>query len=361
VSFTIHCGDCLDVLPTLEPGSVDLILTDPPYYRVKGDDWDRQWPTAAAFINWLGKVADEFKRVLSPSGSLYLFASVEMAARVECMLAERFEVLNSIRWVKPSSMANRSHKADLRRYFSSSEAVIFCEQRGADSMALGESGYAAQCERLRGFVFEPLRAYLDGERVRAGVDKVACNVACGFSATPGGMAARHYFSRSQWWLPTPGHYEALRQLFNASGGEYLRREYEHLRREYEHLRREYEHLRREYEDLRRPFTVSADVPYTDAWTFETVGAYPGKHPCEKPQALLRHAILASSRPGDLVLDAFAGGGSCGRAALAEGRRFVGIEKDPHWAEVARAACERPHVRQSLRKSAATSPAQGSLF
>ena len=110
---------------------------------------------------------------------------------------------------------------------------------------------------------------------------------------------------------------------------------EYLRREYEDLRREYEDLRREYEDLRRPFSVTADVPYTDVWTFPTVQAYPGKHPAEKPQALLRHIIAASSKPGAVVLDAFAGSGSTGIAARDLGRDFIGIEKDNTWADYAR--------------------------
>ena len=43
---TLHNGDCLEVLPTLPDASVDLILTDPPYFRAKALDWDRQWPSA---------------------------------------------------------------------------------------------------------------------------------------------------------------------------------------------------------------------------------------------------------------------------------------------------------------------------
>jgi site-specific DNA-methyltransferase (adenine-specific) len=123
----------------------------------------------------------------------------------------------------------------------------------------------------------------------------------------------------------------MREIFARlnHGGEYLRREYEYLRREYEDLRRE-------YEDLRRPFNVTADVPYTDVWTFPTVQAYPGKHPAEKPQAMLRHIIAASSKPGAVILDAFAGSGSTGIAALDMGRDFVGIDKDEEWAEYARA-------------------------
>ncbi|MGA1354708.1 MAG: site-specific DNA-methyltransferase, partial [Candidatus Limnocylindrus sp.] len=182
-------------------------------------------------------------------------------------------------------------KDDLRAFFPASETIVFAEHYGADNMAKGEAGYAAKCDELRGFVFEPLRAYLAGEFKRASMltqeGKTAANLACGFSASAGGMASRHYFSRSQWSLPTREHYQALRVLLNSTGGDYLRREYDDLRREYDDLRRE-------YDDLRRPFTVTADVPYTDTWTFATVGTYKGKHPCEKPIEMMRHIVAASS-------------------------------------------------------------------
>lgn len=48
---------------------------------------------------------------------------------------------------------------------------------------------------------------------------------------------------------------------------------------------------------------------------------------EKPIGLLRELILNSTKPGDLVLDCFAGSGSTGEAALREGRRYLLIEKD----------------------------------
>jgi len=326
---TLHHGDCLDVLPTLPAESVDLVLADPPYFRVKSETWDRQWGSATEFMGWLGRVADELRRVLKPNGSLYLFASVKMAAHVEVMLGERFTVLNSIRWAKPCSRADGSDKDALRAYFSASEAIIFCEQQGADSMALGESGYAAQCERLRGFVFEPLRAYLRGEWQRAGLNRADARLATGAASMSG-----HYFAKSQWALPTAEHYAAMQRYANRGGGAYLRREYEDLRRE--------------YEDLRRPFAVSPDVPYTDVWTFPTVQAYPGKHPCEKPLGLLTHAIQASSKSGAVVLDAFAGGGSSGRAALLAGRKWIGIEKDASWCASAAAALAQPHRAQVRR-------------
>ena len=54
------------------------------------------------------------------------------------------------------------------------------------------------------------------------------------------------------------------------------------------------------------------------------------HPQQKPDALMRWLVRSYSRPGDLVLDPFAGSGSAGRAALAEGRRFAGWDIDPRF-------------------------------
>jgi adenine-specific DNA-methyltransferase len=308
---------------SLPESSVDLIVADPPYHRVKGEAWDRQWKTDADYLAWVGRLCEGWRRVLKPNGSLYVFASPRMAARVECKVGEWFEVLNRITWRKDCGWAGRQCKEEMRAFWPASEALVFAEHFGADSHAKGESGYGSECDRLRGFVFEPLRAYLDGERKRAGIDRADCNAACGFSRSAGGMASRHYFSRSQWALPTREHYAALRRLFNGKAGA-----------PGEHLRREYEDLRREYEDLRRPFAVSADVPYTDVWDFPTVQHYPGKHPCEKPAALLRHVVTASSRPGAVVLDPFMGGGSLGAVCRDAGRRYIGIEMDPHWYAVA---------------------------
>jgi site-specific DNA-methyltransferase (adenine-specific) len=61
------------------------------------------------------------------------------------------------------------------------------------------------------------------------------------------------------------------------------------------------------------------------------------HPTEKPVELMKFWIGNSSKPGDLVLDPFMGSGTTGVAAAQTGRRFIGIEKDQRWFDV---ACER---------------------
>ena len=302
-------GDCLEVMATLADSSIDLICTDPPYFKVKADWWDRQWDKPAGFLAWLDQLAEQWQRILKPNGSLYCFASPKMAARVEVKLGERFNIVNRITWQKPpyATKAEMFDKAIMRGFFPASEAIIFCEHYGADNIAKGEAGYQAKCDELRGFVFEPLRAYLDGERMRLGLSSTPFDA---ILKTNG--LCKKYFNYAQWQIPTEEGYKAFQQAFPG------------------YFTRPYEDLRREYEDLRRPFQVSADVPYTDVWTFPTVSHYPGKHPCEKPAPLLEHIVTASSRPGSVVLDCFAGSGSTLLAAQKLGREFIGIEIDPHW-------------------------------
>ncbi len=61
----------------------------------------------------------------------------------------------------------------------------------------------------------------------------------------------------------------------------------------------------------------------------------GRHPTQKPAALLDRIIRAGSSPGELVLDPFNGSGTTGVAALASGRRYIGIDVDPTFLELTR--------------------------
>jgi modification methylase len=58
------------------------------------------------------------------------------------------------------------------------------------------------------------------------------------------------------------------------------------------------------------------------------------HPTQKPEALLYRVLLATTKPGDLVLDPFFGTGTSGAVAKRLGRHFIGIERDQNYAAVA---------------------------
>lgn len=319
---TLYQTDALDLLGSLSDGSVDLIATDPPYFRVKNEPWDNAWDDAQGFLAWVDRLCGEFRRVLKVNGSIYFFASPQMGHAVEGVVRRHFRVLSNIRWRKPpfTTKAEMFDKADLRAPFPASETILFAEQLGSDEWADGEVGYTSKCEAAKVSVFGD---YLRGEMARAGVS--AKQVAALFPSRTGGMTG----CVSNWLLglncPTSEQYDAIRLRLNLVGGEYLKREYEDLRRQYEDLKRE-------YEDLRRPFFATSDRPYTDVWDFDTVNTYPGKHPCEKPITLCEHIIRTSSRPNGVVLDTFCGSGALLEAARNLGRRAIGGDTSPRWCE-----------------------------
>ena len=59
------------------------------------------------------------------------------------------------------------------------------------------------------------------------------------------------------------------------------------------------------------------------------------HPTQKPEALLFRCIMAASNPGDVILDPFFGTGTTGAVARRLGRRFIGLERDPGYAAIAK--------------------------
>ncbi len=85
----------------------------------------------------------------------------------------------------------------------------------------------------------------------------------------------------------------------------------------------------------------------DVWTLPAVSLEEkryGYHPTQKPEVLLERIILASTSPGDLVLDPFLGSGTTCAVAKRLGRKFIGIEKDKQFFDLASrriAAVEAP--------------------
>jgi len=65
----------------------------------------------------------------------------------------------------------------------------------------------------------------------------------------------------------------------------------------------------------------------------------GGHPAPFPETLARDHILSWSNTGDVVFDPFLGSGTTGKMALANGRKFIGIERDPTYFAIAQQRCQ----------------------
>jgi site-specific DNA-methyltransferase (adenine-specific) len=97
-----------------------------------------------------------------------------------------------------------------------------------------------------------------------------------------------------------------------------------------------------YQDM-KTFESSTDVLKNPGKQMRSVWSIPatparekqfGKHPTQKPVALLTRLILATTSKDDMVLDPFLGSGTTGVVALELGRRFVGVDRDEAFVDLA---------------------------
>ena len=84
--------------------------------------------------------------------------------------------------------------------------------------------------------------------------------------------------------------------------------------------------------------INGNKQMRDVWNLPAIASWEktcGKHPTQKPLALLSRIILASTQRGDWVLDPFAGSSTTGIAANLLDRKYVGIEKEKKYIEMGR--------------------------
>lgn len=90
-------------------------------------------------------------------------------------------------------------------------------------------------------------------------------------------------------------------------------------------------------DFPKDFIKKPHTQMRSVWAISTPQAsekYYGKHPTQKPLALLERIISASTQPGALILDPFMGSGTTGVAAIKLNRKFVGIDIESSYVELA---------------------------
>jgi len=75
----LHHTDCLELLSTMDNNSVDLILTDPPYFIGfdGGKGWDSQWSSEDDYLSWCDQWTQECARVLKPNRMMVVFGTLK--------------------------------------------------------------------------------------------------------------------------------------------------------------------------------------------------------------------------------------------------------------------------------------------
>ena len=94
----IYNMDCvLGMKEKIDDESIDLIIADPPYFKVIGEKWDYMWRTEEDYLEWSKTWICEASRVLRKGGSFYLFGYFRMLSRLLPILEEAgFELRQQI-------------------------------------------------------------------------------------------------------------------------------------------------------------------------------------------------------------------------------------------------------------------------
>ena len=314
MTVTTYQGDCLQIMKDLPDKSVDLVIMDPPYYRIMVEDyarqkydWDTQWDSIGDYEDWILRVFQEVKRLCTPTASIYCFADDIVSAHVQIQFEKCFNILNNIIWYKPNNMTIKGWSG-YRKYVPVTERILFGEMERAPGMpatGLEMIHSDPQC-------FEPIRSYFVKGKQKCmeehGWNTEQFNEWINGITGTRSVASRHYFAVSQYTFPTKEIYEKMR----ATG----------------YWTAQYEELRQQYEELRRPFRATKLM--TDIWTFPICSPSEDRiHPTQKPKDLIARILSTSTRGGEpaTVLDPFMGSGVVGCECMKLNLDYIGIEQD----------------------------------
>ena len=98
--------------------------------------------------------------------------------------------------------------------------------------------------------------------------------------------------------------------------------------------------------------INGGKQMTDVWHLPAIGRWEkscGKHPTQKPLALLARILMASTKPGEWVLDPFCGSSTTGIAANLLGRRYLGIDQEELFIEISKNRREELENLQTYHK------------
>ena len=355
-TWRLLTGDCLDVLATLEPESVDACVTDPPYgIGFLGREWDtfspsvvaqnrthmdtnaltHQNPNMAGRGNWCGGAAVQYDRsadanrrfqawthawasavlrVLKPGGYLLVCMSPRTAHRVVMGVEDAgFEIRDQLLWLQGKGMA-KSMWLDAEKTIGTAlkpmyEPILLarapCQGPATACRAEhGTGGLQIDGCRLDGDGRWPPNVALD-EDASALLDTQAGHAVSRFFYCPKTSTAEREAGCDHLPLKTAGELTAGRKA------------------------------------------GSAGLNNARAGVGRTSRGRRNHHPTVKPVALMRWLVRLVTPPGGVVLDPFAGSGTTGLACIKEQCRFLGIEREAEYVAIANARLHAEQARYEI--------------
>ena len=365
-AYTLLHGDCLELLRTLPDNSVDAVVTDPPYgLSFMGKRWDYDVPSEDIWRECL--------RVLKPGGHLLAFAGTRTQHRMAVRIEDAgFEIRDMIAWVYGSGFP-KSHNLDgawhgwgtalkpalepitvarkplvgtvaenVLEHGTGALNVDGCRVDAADSewtATKSPTGTFSQEHR-------PWKDKLTGVEVVSGgkggrwpanlIHNGSEEVVELFPVTGPAKAGGKSGADPGMWS---GKKQSERGGHNDNGGSAAR--FFYCAKASKADRDEgCEGMEAKGKGARDGERVSNTLKGpTNALRPDSATISRNHHPTVKPTDLMRYLCRLVTPPGGVVLDPFMGSGSTGKAAILEGFRFIGCEREAEYLDIARARIE----------------------
>ena len=334
---TLWLGDALDVLRTLPDESVDCIVTSPPYYGLRSY-------TPDLLVRRSDLTRDERQRFLHEMNKLDLLRNPPRYSRPE-IPAELMDLFQPAEYGAEKTPAE--YVVTMRAVFAEAKRVL--AKDGTCWINLGDSYYSGKGEPtqpdLKNVARRPGKRVLDGPSfglARKNLIGIPWRVA--FALQDDGWTLRNDVI---WHKPN---------AMPESIGDRLATRYEHVFLLTRSARYWFDldairvpHMASTLaaaQRARSPYTTPGQKPNTksrptgehganpgDLWGINT-RPYPEAHFAVMPIELPVRCIKAGCKPGGTVLDPFSGSGTTGEAARKLGRRYVGIDLNPAYHDLA---------------------------
>jgi len=141
--ITTYCGDCLEVMRQLPDESVDVVIMDPPYFRIMIEDythqtrydWDDQWKDIKEYDAWMESIFAEVRRLCRKTASIFVFCDDLVGAHVQIQFEKHFNILNNIVWQKPDCHTMKGWTG-YRKFVPVTERILFGEMAKAPGMPM---------------------------------------------------------------------------------------------------------------------------------------------------------------------------------------------------------------------------------
>jgi site-specific DNA-methyltransferase (adenine-specific) len=279
-AFSILHGDCMERLKDFNERNFDLVIADPPYWKVIGEKWDYKWRTEADYIEWSRKWLTEVYRVLRFGGSFYLFGYFRMLVFLVPILQEiGFELRQQIVINKGmKAVAGRATK-NYKMFPNVTESILFLVKDNK----------------------KQVKEILLKQQQKFGLKSKDINEALGVKSNGGGMWSIYTGKNVCEQFPTKELWVKLQNILK---------------------------FKMPYETIAQ--TYNTEMGITDVWDDIDFYKEHRHHPTQKPLRLIDRLIKASSNKGDKVLDPFGGSGTTLISCINNNRNATIIELDKNY-------------------------------